>query len=96
MKSLVIALSVFAAAPAFASQSSCITSYLQQGYFMDQAQALCSKSATSTCNVSVIMAKTGLNYASAASLCPTTLESNAAINECVAQGNNYATCAQNN
>jgi hypothetical protein len=94
MKSLVIALSFVAAAPAFAS-SSCITSYLQQGYFLDQAKALCTKSTTSTCNVSAIMAKTGYDYSRAASLCPRASGgSNAAINECVAQGYNYSTCAQ--
>ncbi|QLY25914.1 hypothetical protein [Bdellovibrio sp. KM01] len=96
MKSLVIALSVFAAAPAFAtSTNACITSYLQQGYFLDQAKALCTKSTTATCNVGAIMAKTGYDYSRAASLCPRASGgSNAAINECVAQGYNYSTCAQ--
>ncbi|MEK2689847.1 hypothetical protein [Bdellovibrio sp. GT3] len=96
MKSLVIALSVFAAAPAFASNSSCISSLLQQGYFLDQAKVLCTKSTTATCNVSAIMAETGYDYSRAASLCPRSYKSNAAINECVAQGYNYSTCAQLN
>ncbi|WP_413583395.1 hypothetical protein [Bdellovibrio sp. HCB288] len=97
MKSLVIALSIFAAAPAFASSvNACITSKLQQGYFLDQAKVLCTKSTTATCNVSAIMAETGYDYSRAASLCPRSYKSNAAINECVAQGYNYSTCAQLN
>ncbi|WP_413559795.1 hypothetical protein [Bdellovibrio sp. HCB209] len=104
MKSLVIALSIFAAVPAFAtskefrlSNSECITARLQQGYFLDQAKVLCTKSTTATCNVSAIMAETGYDYSRAASLCPRASGgSNAAMNECVSQGYNYSTCAQMN
>ncbi|UYL10124.1 hypothetical protein B9G69_005970 [Bdellovibrio sp. SKB1291214] len=97
MKSLVIALSFLVAAPAFATSSNeCITQLLQKGYFLDQAKVLCTKSETATCNVSAIMAETGYDYSRAASLCPRSYKSNAAINECVAQGYDYSACAQMN